>query len=331
LIDSKQVKRAVVDETVAMEIYFKGSCHKINDIVKTITVSSHDVTDTCLPISLTPPLHLDRNDLNFHVLCTDLAGKRSLLRIVEVFAGNDDTATFAPGQSYILALKSLIPFKVNIPGVSYQYRPKCIYETDICDPTVSVVSKCRERPVIPDDDIDENGFVEAIRRVYVILPGQSIHSCVNNGVCCPYINTTSAGICKFYNRSITHTNPWAHNHGGDHHNGHGSHGHHDDGDNDHDDHHHGHSNGHHDDGDNDHDDHHHHNGEHHHGKEDQQNKKEDEQKKTDDIDNNNNEDEKDETKKQTESVEDVKKIELHEIAKGIKEIALGDANANAQN
>jgi len=225
-------------------------------------VSSINTVDTCLPISLTPPFS-DINDLNYHVLCTNIGPRRSLLRLVEIFNGADDSSTFAPGKSYILSLRSGIPFKVNTTGVSYQYRPRCVYETDVCSPADSIVSKCQERPVIADDDIDEDGYVEAIRRVYVLLPGQTINSCKTNNVCCPYITTSTAtGICRFFNKSLTHGDPWVHHHGDDHH-GHDDHhhnnnDHHNDGDNDADDHHHDNDHHHHDDGDNDADDHHHH-------------------------------------------------------------------------
>ena len=189
-------QRGIRPEAVALEIFFKGKCSEIQEIVKSIRISSHDNNSTCLPLS--SPQNVDFNELSFHHLCTniDYRGRVSLLRLVEIFNGTYDNPLPA-GYSYIISLVSPIPFKVKYAGVRYVLLPTCSFLNDICTPSKYVVTNCIDREV-DAHSTDVQGFVlNKKERIYVIFPEQTIQTCVNdNGVCCSYITPDDQGLCK---------------------------------------------------------------------------------------------------------------------------------------
>ena len=191
-----QSQRGINPEAVALEILFKGKCSQVKKVISSIRISSHDNNSTCLPISPVTP-NDDFNDLSFHHLCRniDYHGRKSLLRLVEIFNGTYDNPLPA-GYSYIISLVSPIPFKVKA-SVEYVFAPRCTYHPDFCT-NVTVVTACKERPINIDDDVDEKGFVlNEKERIYVLFPGQTIQSCKNdNSVCCSYITPDDQGLCK---------------------------------------------------------------------------------------------------------------------------------------
>jgi len=251
-------ERGIDAESTVLEIYFKASCSRVNEVLKTIRVSSHRNCDKCLPISLLPG-NPDNNDLNSHTLCTDIdfdGHKRSLVRIVEVFSGTNETAPLPDGITYILSLRSEFAFKVK-GDVTYMFRPHCFVERDVCNRSIAIVSKCDNRVPNIDDDFDREGFLEnGQERIYILQSGQVIESCNTTSTCCPYVSTEDNGICKLTRprRPNEHQEEHHHNdnnHDDNHHNDHNDDHHHKEHHNDHN------NDNHHDDHDNDNDDHHH--------------------------------------------------------------------------
>jgi len=200
-INCKETERGIQAETVALEIYFKGPCSRVNKVINTIRVSSHRECDKCLPISLSPG-NPDNNDLNSHILCTDMGvgGHISLVRIVEVFSGTDDTVE-VPADSFILSIESEVPFKVK-GNVTYMAKPLCLINEDFCT-TTTIVGRCIERILHENEDFDIDGFYDnaVVERIYILQPGQDIQSCNSSTTCCPYVSTdTSTSICKLQQR-----------------------------------------------------------------------------------------------------------------------------------
>eukprot|EP01091_Cochliopodium_minus_P012851 TRINITY_DN39_c0_g1_i1.p1 TRINITY_DN39_c0_g1~~TRINITY_DN39_c0_g1_i1.p1 ORF type:complete len:321 (+),score=50.64 TRINITY_DN39_c0_g1_i1:56-1018(+) len=201
-------ERGVVDEVIALEIYFKGPCSRVNEVLRTVRISSHQSSETCLPITLSPG-NPDKDDLNADVRCTDIGygGHISLVRIFEVYAGSDDTVRIPTGE-YIFSIASEVPWKVK-GNATYMARPQCFINHGVCR-NVSIVSRCNERILRENEDFDRDGYVDnqVVERVYILQEGHNIQSCNTSTTCCPYVSTASTGICGVQSLVNGHLNDY---------------------------------------------------------------------------------------------------------------------------
>ena len=186
-------ERSIMHEAVALELEFHGSCAQFYTFQSTIQISSF-TSPGCLPIqNSTVKPNDDLNNLNSHVLCTNiLHGKKSIVRFVEIFSGTDDSATLAPGTTYIISLISSLKFRVLSSAYTYLRRPTCQTSVDFCNPATYIINTCEDHNLILN-----HGYADTTDRVYLVPQALTVYGCATSpGVCCSYIATHNGGICS---------------------------------------------------------------------------------------------------------------------------------------
>eukprot|EP01091_Cochliopodium_minus_P005092 TRINITY_DN15074_c0_g1_i1.p1 TRINITY_DN15074_c0_g1~~TRINITY_DN15074_c0_g1_i1.p1 ORF type:complete len:233 (-),score=21.01 TRINITY_DN15074_c0_g1_i1:62-760(-) len=183
---AKNRGRTVSPQNVALQIEFLGPCDKFNTL-DTISVSQF-TNQGCLPILTTAGNH-DKNDLNAYILCTNIDESRSLVTIVEVYPGANDSN---PPPPFIVSLVPKRPFRV-LNGATYKRRPSCQVTKDFCTENHSMVTKCKENEVVM-----KHKYVMSNDLIYIIPKGYSTVSCYpSTNTCCEYVAPNyEGGICQ---------------------------------------------------------------------------------------------------------------------------------------
>jgi len=195
----KTVGRVVSSEPTLLKIEYRGTCQQFNQIIGGITVNpiitgSTTVTAGCLPIDAGTNGAPDFNTLTGHFVCTDVAPRRAIIDVTEVFstAADTDLGVHLSTSEYdtipfILGITSNEPFRTL--AASYFRRPDCRTTTRFCDSTSQDVVSCRANNVVT-----QRGWVLNKDTVYVVPNAYTApYVCADPSLtCCSYIQPVIA-------------------------------------------------------------------------------------------------------------------------------------------